>query len=32
MKKESRKFDLILWGATSFVGKIIAEYLLELEA
>ena len=29
MKKESRKFDLILWGATSFVGKIIAEYLLE---
>jgi short subunit dehydrogenase-like uncharacterized protein len=26
--KEKREFDLVLWGATSFVGKIIAEYLL----
>ncbi len=29
MKKERRQFDLVLWGATSFVGKIIAEYLLQ---
>ena len=25
--KNQREYDLVLWGATSFVGKIIAEYL-----
>ncbi len=25
---EQRKFDVILWGATGFTGKLVAEYLL----
>ena len=27
--KNHREFDIILWGATSFVGKLTAEYLLK---
>lgn len=26
--KQQREYDLVLWGATSFIGKIIARYLL----
>jgi short subunit dehydrogenase-like uncharacterized protein len=26
--KDKREFDIILWGATSFVGKLVAEYLI----
>ena len=25
--RESRRFDLILWGATGFTGKLVADYL-----
>lgn len=28
MNTETRKYDIILWGATSFVGKLIAEHML----
>ena len=28
MMRNHREFDIILWGATSFVGKLTAEYLL----
>ena len=26
---EHRPFDIIVWGATGFVGKLVAEYLAE---
>ncbi len=27
--KSSRKYDVVLWGASGFTGKLVAEYLLE---
>ena len=32
MKSKEREFDLVVWGATSFVGKIVVEYLLARSA
>ncbi len=29
MPAEDRKFDIVVWGATGFTGKLVAEYLLE---
>lgn len=29
MSSTDRKFDVVLWGATGFTGKLVAEYLLE---
>ncbi|MCA9775381.1 MAG: saccharopine dehydrogenase NADP-binding domain-containing protein [Candidatus Eremiobacteraeota bacterium] len=26
--KENREFDIVVWGATSFVGELVAEYLI----
>ena len=26
---QSREFDVIVWGATGFTGRLVAEYLLE---
>jgi short subunit dehydrogenase-like uncharacterized protein len=28
MERESRQFDVIIWGATGFAGRLVAEYLL----
>ena len=25
--REARRFDIVLWGATGFTGKLVAEYL-----
>ncbi len=27
--KDNREFDIVVWGATSFVGEIVAEYLVQ---
>ena len=29
--RESRRFDLVVWGATGFTGKLVAEYLAKRE-
>ena len=29
MDKEKREYDVVLWGATGFTGRLTAEYLLE---
>ncbi len=29
MNKQGREFDVIVWGATGFTGRLVAEYLLE---
>ncbi|MEM1347867.1 MAG: saccharopine dehydrogenase NADP-binding domain-containing protein [Myxococcota bacterium] len=29
MSKDSRTYDVVVWGATGFTGKLVAEYMLE---
>ena len=29
MQQEDRRFDVVVWGASGFTGRLVVEYLLE---